>query len=57
MNEPNLIELLAANPLYVQGLNFPLEAVAEILEQQNKLEHAIAIRVALHVIQTQIKPQ
>lgn len=34
------------NPIFVSGLSQPLEAVAEILDEQNRPEHALALRDA-----------
>lgn len=50
MNNPNTIEQLAANPVYLEGLCYPLEDIAEILDLQNRPEHATAVRVALHIV-------
>ena len=51
------IEQLANNPVYVEGLLEPLEDIAEILELQNRPEHALAIRVALHIVKNTTKPE
>ncbi len=45
---PNLL----LNPVYVSGLREPLEAVAEILDEQDKHEFALALRYAATVCET-----
>lgn len=42
---PNLL----LNPVYVQGLRNPLESVAEILDEQDKPEFALALRYAAQI--------
>lgn len=45
---PNLLN----NPVYVAGLRQPIEAVAEILDAQEKYEHAMALRNAATICET-----
>lgn len=50
----NIISLpnILRNPVYVKGLNQPLQDVAEILDEQGKHEHALALRYAAIICDT-----
>lgn len=45
----DVIVQLANSSAYMSGIHFPLEDVAEILDENNRPEHALAIRVAIEV--------
>ncbi len=42
--------LLLQNPVYLAGLHQPLEAVADILDEQGQHEHAMCIRYAVQIV-------
>lgn len=43
---PNLL----MNPAYLEGMQIPLEHIAEILDDQDRPEHALMVRYAAHIV-------
>lgn len=53
MNPTTILVLpnICLNPIYVEGLESPLTAVADVLDEQGKREFAFALRNAITICQ------